>query len=193
VQSLSADGTGSQASARLVMRVPEVRLGALLGFARGLGQVTGETQDARDVTREYIDVEARLRNFARTEERLLGLLGQRTGTLADVIAVETELGRVRGESEALTAQLRALDADVAMAKVTVSIYPSHVAVAMPDDAFAPLRALRADAGGVVAGSASALLGAFAATVRALLALLPWLPLLALAWLGLRKLRRLRAR
>jgi hypothetical protein len=191
VESLGSDGSGAGVSVQLVLRVPEANLAALLGAARQLGRVTSETQQSRDVTREYVDVDARLRNLARTEERLLALLGERTGSLADVITVENELARVRAQSEVLTAQLRALDADVAMAKLSVSIDPLPLAVAAPDDALAPLRALWADGAGVVAASASALLSVFAACVRALLALLPWLPVLALGWLGVRRLRALR--
>ena len=188
VQRLEAQGVAADLSYHFVVRVPEAKLGAMLAAVRTLGSVHSETQEVKDVTREYIDVDARLRNLQRTEQRLLGLLSERSAALADVIAVEQELTRVRGEAEQLTAQLRALDHDVALATLTVWIQPAHTAVAMPDDAFAPVRNLWADAGSVLASSAASLLWAVTFGLRGLLALVPWLPVLALLGVCLGKLR-----
>jgi hypothetical protein len=193
VQLLNTDGVGADVSFHFVLRVPEQKLAAMLTAVRALGSVSNESQEAKDVTREYVDVDARLRNLTRSEERLLALLANQSGALADVIAVEQELTRVRGEAEQLTAQLRALDHDVALATLTVFISPTHTAVHVPDDAFSPVRELWADASGVLASSAASLLWVVSMTARALIALVPWLPVLALTWFGARKLWSARRR
>ena len=133
-----------------------------------------------------------MRNLTRTEERLLSLLQQASGTLSDVLAVERELTRVRGEIEQITSQLRALEHDIAMATLSLRLSSDEPdALIGPDDAWRPLRVLKRDAGAVVATSAGALLAAIAFALRSLLALLPWTPLLALLWLGVRRYRKSR--
>jgi len=51
-------------------------------------------------------LEARLANARNTERRLTELLKERTGKLSDVLAVENEHARVRGEIERMEAEKR---------------------------------------------------------------------------------------
>ena len=187
VQSSQGYGVDGEAWSELVVRVPEPKLAAFKGRLAKLGHVTGDRLETDDVTEQHVDLAARLRNLTRTEARLLSLLDTRTGALAEIIEVERELSRVRGEVEQLTAQASALDRQIAFATLTVSLRPAGTQA--PDDALAPLRALGRDAGNVITGSAAVLVATFAAIARALLAALPWLPMLALGWLGARRLRR----
>lgn len=48
---------------------------------------------------EYVDIEARIANLKRLEDRYVTLLKEQTGKLEDVLKVEQELARVRGEIE----------------------------------------------------------------------------------------------
>ena len=192
VETVSVSGHGTLAHVAIEARVPDPKLEAFLREARGLGRIEHEWQESKDVTRELVDVDARLRNLQRTEERLLSLLTDKTGALADVLAVEAELSRVRGEVESMTAQLRALEGDVALAAVRIDVASdASDAVEQPDDAFRPVRVVYRDAWAILASSGAALVWFAAALVRASLAVLPWIPVLGLAWLGVRRLRRLR--
>jgi len=78
------------------------------------------SSSGRDVTEEYIDLEARLRNLRRQEERLLEIL-DRAESVKDVLEVERELGRVRGEIERLEGRLRYLSNRVEFATITVEL------------------------------------------------------------------------
>ena len=62
-----------------------------------LGRVERESQSGEEVTRQHEDLVARLKNCRDTEQRLRQILQQRTGNLSDVLEVEEEIGRVRGE------------------------------------------------------------------------------------------------
>ena len=192
LENVETNGPGDTASVVAVARVPETKLDEVVSKARALGRVDHESQESTDVTRAVADVDARLRNLTRTEERLLALLAQQGTALADVIAVERELSRVRGEIEQITAQLNTLKHDVAMSVVTVRMYPEdNRVVEGPDDAMRPMRMLWRDSAGLVASSAAAIVTFFAWLARATLVLLPWSPFLALGWVGWRRLRKAR--
>jgi hypothetical protein len=64
-----------------------------------LGDVESVNIGSEDVGEAYADMEVRLANGRRLEQRLLELLATRTGSLEDVLAVERELARVRQEIE----------------------------------------------------------------------------------------------
>jgi hypothetical protein len=115
---LSSDG-GSRAE--LSARVPAERLGAFRGELAGAGSVRREQETTTDVTEEHEDRAARLRNLRAAETRLLALLGDRTGALADVLALEQHLAQVREHIEQLEAQQQQLDAQVAFARVDVEL------------------------------------------------------------------------
>lgn len=91
---------------RVVMRVPAGAVSGLLEKLRGFGKVSSENSTGEDITDEYVDLEARLKNMRASEARLQGLLIRRTQKLADVLAVEKELTRVRGDIESFEAQKR---------------------------------------------------------------------------------------
>jgi hypothetical protein len=94
---------------RVVMRVPPGKMAGLLEKLRVLGTVTSENSTGEDITDEYVDLEARLKTMKASEARLLELLQRRTQKLADVLAVEKELTRVRGDIEAYDAKRRNWD------------------------------------------------------------------------------------
>jgi hypothetical protein len=74
-----------------------------------------------DVTADWVDVAARIENAKREEARLHTLLDEQTGTLADVLAVERELSRVRGEIERAEGRMRVLSDQVAMSTLTLEV------------------------------------------------------------------------
>lgn len=117
----SSRGDGDEGSAELELRVPAAELDAVRAAIAERGTVTNELEDVEDVTFEHVDVEARLRSAREEERRLLMLLVDRTAALSDVLAVERELTRVRGEVERLDASERALADRVAMARVSLSV------------------------------------------------------------------------
>jgi hypothetical protein len=90
------------------LRVPADQLDATIADLRKLGRVESEAQSGQEVTEPYVDLEARLANARNTEQRLTDLLRSRTGKLSDVLAVETEISRVRGEIERMDGERKSL-------------------------------------------------------------------------------------
>jgi hypothetical protein len=67
-----------------------------------------------------VDLEARVRNFERHEAQLLSFMGK-AQKVSDLVSLENELARVRGEIERLSGRIRFLRARTEMAGIQVSL------------------------------------------------------------------------
>jgi hypothetical protein len=132
-------GAGSTFTSTL--RVPADQLEATLADLKGLGRVESESQSGQEVTAQYVDLQARLSNARNTEERLTDLLRQRTGKLSDVLAVENEIARVRGEIEQMEAEKKNLANQVTYATITATVQEDYQAQlhVVPATTFGSLR------------------------------------------------------
>jgi hypothetical protein len=114
--------TGQSRSGHWKLRVPITRFDEFLQEAQGkLGEVRSLARNSQDVSEEYYDVEARIRNKRQEEARLLKLLAEQTGSLEDVLRVERELSRVREEIERLEGRLRVLADLTSLTTITLRI------------------------------------------------------------------------
>ena len=91
-----------------VIRIPVDSYSAFLRGVSVLGFAESRSENAQDVTEEYVDVEARIKNKSKLEERIITMLEERTGKLSDVLEIERELSRVREEIERMEGRLRFL-------------------------------------------------------------------------------------
>jgi len=126
---VSGADTGGAASFEL--KVPASRVEALRAAVRALGEVRADTEKAEDVTEARADVQARLKNARSEEARLVAILTDRTGSLADVVTVEKEVARVRETIERYEAEERVLVGQIAMATVKVELESEPVASSEP--------------------------------------------------------------
>ena len=103
------------------LRVPVAKFRETLDAVSALGEVASVHSDSQDVTAEFSDDEARLSAKQTEEKRLLRLLDSSTGKLTDVLAVEKELSRVRGEIEEVTGRVKLLGSLAALSSITVTM------------------------------------------------------------------------
>lgn len=108
-------------SGTFTLRVPAIRFSEVLDRVGALGKVTGRRVTGQDVTEEFVDLQARIRNLEHHERQLLTFM-EKAVKVADLLAIEQELTRVRGEIEQLTGRLRFLGNRVEMATVEVALY-----------------------------------------------------------------------
>jgi negative regulator of sigma E activity len=128
VGELKAGGsTGSGRTLTATLRVPADQLDATLTEVKVLGRVESESQGGQDVTSQYVDLQARLANARNTEQRLTDLLRNRTGKLSDVLEVEQELDRVRGEIEQMEAERKNMSHQVSYATLNATITEDYEA------------------------------------------------------------------
>lgn len=109
-------------TATLEVKVPSERFDELTSGLGPVGRLEHVNVTAEDVGEEFVDLTARAANARRMEERLVELLGTRTGRLQDVLAVERELARVREEIERMQGRLRYLESRSTMSTLAVTLH-----------------------------------------------------------------------
>ena len=115
----SVDPLGRR-SIHIQVRVPADKFQSTMERLEPLGKVLSRQITTEDVTEQFVDTDARLRNLKRTEERLLAHL-DRTGKLEDVVKVEHELTRVREQIEVLEGRLRFLSHRVEFSTINITL------------------------------------------------------------------------
>lgn len=119
---LSTSTAGDEArSGSLVMRVPAERFEQALSALKDIAlRVTSETVRGEDVTQQFIDLEARLRNL-RAQEAVLLRLMDRAQSVSDTIRVQNQLTGVQLDIERIRGRLRYLEDQTAMSTISVSM------------------------------------------------------------------------
>jgi hypothetical protein len=117
----SQRGGNGKLQGTVVAKVAPDKLDAFLLKLRELGDLKNQSVSTEDVTKDYYDTQARLDNSRRMETQLQELLKRDTGRVSDLLQVERELGRVRGEIEQMQGQLKLYDFQVQYATVTISL------------------------------------------------------------------------
>ena len=119
--------TGAGRSLDATLKVPSAELDATMTELKKLGRVENESQSGEEVTQQYVDLEARLANARNAEQRLSAVLRQQTAKMADILAVEKEITRVRGEIEQMEAERKTLSARVQFATISLKITEEYKA------------------------------------------------------------------
>lgn len=109
-------------SATLEVKIPAAKYDQAVGALAGIGKVESVNTSVEDVGEEFVDINARVANAKRLEERLVNLLATRTGKLEDVLAVERELARVREEIERSEGRIRYLKTRAAISTLSVTVH-----------------------------------------------------------------------
>ncbi len=106
--------------AYLTIRVPQERFDSVMTQLEPLGKAANIRTGQDDVTMQYVDLESRLNNQKAQESRLVEIL-EMANNVEEVLEVERELYRVRGEIESMTAQFRYLSDQVNYSTIEISI------------------------------------------------------------------------
>jgi hypothetical protein len=119
--SSQVSGSDTAPTASLTVGVPAAQYEAIRAQIRQLGlRVDSERVEAEDVTKQYIDQEARLRNLRAQEQQYLGILRQ-ASTVKDTLAVSEQLNSVRGEIEQQQAEFETLSKQVETVAINVTL------------------------------------------------------------------------
>jgi hypothetical protein len=104
----------------IVIRVPSARFQPTLIQIGTFGQVQSQLVQSQDVTREFVDLNARLVNL-RDQERVLRRLMNRASTVSGSILVESQLTQVQLQIEELTGRVLYLQNRASLSTIAVTV------------------------------------------------------------------------
>lgn len=166
----------------ITIRVPADQLTDAIAELSAIGTVESSSINRQDVTSQAVDLRARVDALEASVTRLTELMAK-TGSVADLIAAESALAQRQGELESYQQQLKALEDQVALSSLTVSLVAHTEPVAARPAGFAD---------GLLAGW-NGLVATANGLVIAIGFLLPWLVVAAVVavvvWLIVRGRRR----
>jgi hypothetical protein len=115
--------TGSRRTAIYTLRVPVAAFNPLKDGLLALGTPERNVVDTQDVTEEFIDVEARIKNLKEQEDKLNELLKEKRKEekLEDVIKVSDRIYQVRGDIERAQGRRNYLQNRVQLSTITVTL------------------------------------------------------------------------
>lgn len=121
--------------ATVQLRVPASHFDAALGEIRAIGtRIRAEKQTGKDVTEEFIDLDARLRTQRALEAQFLEIM-KRAGAVSDALEVQTQLAAVRTEIERVEGRRRFLENQSALSTINVTLQPPAPLVSVNTSGF----------------------------------------------------------
>jgi hypothetical protein len=180
--SSSKTAEASRRSGSLVLRVPADQFEAALGELKALGSVKSEELAGQDVTAQFVDLEARLRNWEAQETVLLGLMAK-ASTIDESIKVQRNLQDVQLAIEEIRGQVQALSDQADYSTITLAIAEAGAVPAKPEGGISIGRAWHRAVHGFVSVIAAVVIGLGYIVPVGLMALA-----LLLGWIAYRRAR-----
>lgn len=135
-------GTGDSATLSFTFRVPVEKFDAALSAVEAMAKrVDYRKVSGQDVTEEYVDLDAQLRNAQATRDRILEIL-KRAQSVGDVIAVNQELSNVQEKIERLQGKMKYLKQSAALSTVSLYLYPETKTPVVEEGGWKPMEIVR---------------------------------------------------
>ena len=110
-----------QKTALVVIRVPEANFVNAMKEVKTIGlKVVSESVATRDVTEQFVDMQARLKTFKSTEEQYLGIMKD-AKNVDEVLKVSQYLSDIRVQIEQIQGQMNYLSRQIDMSVITVAL------------------------------------------------------------------------
>ena len=149
VLSSQSSGEDTARSASITLKVPADRFDDTLAALSGLAQkVESQNVEGQDVTDEFVDLQARLRNLRALEARLLQFL-EEARNVEDSLRVSEQLSNTQGEIEQAQGRITFLQQSVAFATITVSLRGVPTGTIASSVEWSPLRTARESLSGLI--------------------------------------------
>lgn len=111
---------------QIVIRVLPERFDSVTLKLRSLGELKNQNVTSEDVTKQYVDLMARLKNSQALEERLVKLMKEKKGEIKDLLEVEKELANTREKIERLQGEIKYYDNLASLATLTLDIMEKDI-------------------------------------------------------------------
>lgn len=173
------------ATGSITVRVPQERLDETLDYFRNLAvKVVSENLFGRDVTDEYVDIEARLATLLKTKAKFEEIL-EKAERVDDILRVQKELVSLQTQVDNLKGRQNYLEKSAEMSRVTVYLATDELALPYaPTEVWRPQAVFRRAVRSLIgtfrkAGTSAIWLGVYSVI---------WLPILV-AWLVFRRRKK----
>ncbi len=114
----------------VTVRVPAEELDAFLEAVHDLAnEVTSQSVSGQDVTEEYVDLGAQLKNLQATADRVRNFLDE-AKNVEEALAVNVELSRLEGDIERISGRMQYLERSARYSSVSIDITPDELAQPM---------------------------------------------------------------
>ncbi|MHB1455848.1 MAG: DUF4349 domain-containing protein [Armatimonadota bacterium] len=111
--------TEGERTGTMTIRLPVTGYEQALEAIRKLGKVLSNSETGDDVTEEYVDLQSRIKNL-RIEEATFQALMKNVKKMQDIITIESQLSRIRGEIEQVTGRMKFLDNQVSLSTINIT-------------------------------------------------------------------------
>ncbi|MBQ6825647.1 MAG: DUF4349 domain-containing protein [Clostridia bacterium] len=103
------------------IRIPVGKTDNFTDYASENATIQSRSESVKDVTEEYVDIEARIKVYKAEEESLIEIMKQ-ADNITDLLAVKEQLADLRAEIESYTAQLKSLENKTSYSTVSLTVY-----------------------------------------------------------------------
>ncbi len=116
----------SRLYASINFRVDAAKFSDTLQALRNLAvDVRSESTTGQDVTEEYVDLDAQLRNLEASETQLLALM-EKAGKVEEILQVQQQLTNTRGQIEQIKGRMQYLQQSTSLSSIYVSLEQSKL-------------------------------------------------------------------
>lgn len=118
----SEENSSYRTGSSMTIRIPKQNFDTLLQTITSYAQrIESKQVNLKDVTEEFVDIQARLKNKRKVEERYSAIL-QQAKTIKDILEVEEHLRQIREEIEAKEGRLKYLQSQVSFSTIHLQVY-----------------------------------------------------------------------
>ncbi len=130
--SSSFSGRDESQRARMTVRIPAEKFDQVVADLRNLAIEVGSiSTSSQDVTEEFTDLEASLRNLRAIETQYLTLLGE-ADNIGDILQVQDRLNGVRYELERVQGRLNLIENQTSLATLEIALFPESAPMTVED-------------------------------------------------------------
>lgn len=109
----------------ITFAVPSDKYEETISQVRAFGTVQAFNSSAQDVSQQYVDLQARLKNAEAQRDAMLALL-QRATSINDIINIQNQIGQITGQIEQLKGQISYLEHATGYSTISVTLREAAV-------------------------------------------------------------------
>lgn len=117
----ASQGAGKKRTGTFTLKVPAEKFAATVEAFAALGIPVRNTTDSEDMTEEFVDVQARVKNLKAYEDKLNALLAGPNVRWEESQSLRKEINTVRGDIERAEGRLKVLTALTSLSTITLTL------------------------------------------------------------------------